>query len=133
MKHTGYNKRRERGRLNFPIEYHLVTSRHPRYTMPYHWHVEYEIIRLIRGNIHFTLNEKTFWASAGDILFVVDGIVHAVLPKAIIAFMNAPSLNYVQQMIFSAKKFRKFSTMKLSSLTIFHKRIPKPKRSFPCF
>lgn len=76
MKHGGYNERRERGRLDFPIEYHYVTSRHPRYNMPYHWHVEYEIIRLLRGNIHFTLNEKTFWTSAGDILFVADGIVH---------------------------------------------------------
>lgn len=76
LKYNGYNERRERGRLDFPIEYHYVTSRHLRYNMPYHWHVEYEIIRLIRGNIHFTLNEKTFWASAGDILFVADGIVH---------------------------------------------------------
>lgn len=128
MKHTGYNKRRERGQLDFPIEYHYVTNRHPRYNMPYHWHVEYEIIRLIRGNIHFTLNEKTFGASAGDILFVADGIVHGCFTEGDNCIYECAVFELRARNDIRREKFRKFSTMKLSSLTIFHKRIPKSGR-----
>jgi AraC-type DNA-binding domain-containing proteins len=81
MKHEGYNETRQRGRFDFPIEFHSVTARHPRYNMPYHWHLEYELIRILHGKFSFSLNETYIEADAGDIIFIRDGIVHGGAPQ----------------------------------------------------
>ena len=49
--------------------------------MSYHWHVEYEIIRILKGSLTVTLDEKSFTASAGDIIFVHSGILHSGIPE----------------------------------------------------
>lgn len=76
MKSKGYNEQRRWGNLDFPVEYHYVTCHHPRYHMPYHWHIECELIRVLRGRILLSLNEKNYQINVGDLLFVADGIVH---------------------------------------------------------
>jgi AraC-like DNA-binding protein len=81
MKHIGYNESRQRGRFDFPIEFHSVTCRHPHYTMPYHWHIEYELIRILQGEFSLSLNEENITAKTGDIVFIRDGIVHGGTPK----------------------------------------------------
>ena len=53
---------------------------YPRYIMNYHWHVEYEIIRVLEGELYMTLDEKKFPAAAGDIVFVHSGILHSGTP-----------------------------------------------------
>lgn len=80
MKHEGYNESRQRGRFDFPIEFHAVTYHHPRYNMPYHWHIECELIRILQGEYFFSLNEIEIHAKAGDILFISDGVVHGGYP-----------------------------------------------------
>ncbi len=76
MKQTSYNEQRERGNFSFPVEYHYVTNHHPRYNMPYHWHIQYEIIRVLQGKIIITIDENEYSAEQGDFLFVPDGAVH---------------------------------------------------------
>lgn len=76
MKHDSYNEQRERGNFSFPVEYHYVTNHHPRYNMPYHWHIQYEIIRVLEGKIVISIDENEYTASAGDIIFITDGCVH---------------------------------------------------------
>ena len=71
-----YNEQRERGSFAFPVEYHYVTNHHPRYNMPYHWHIQYEIIRVLKGKFTITIDENTFSAKEGDIIFINDGEVH---------------------------------------------------------
>ena len=44
------NEDRLRGTYDFPFEFHHIESNHPRYVMSYHWHVEYEIIRILKGH-----------------------------------------------------------------------------------
>ena len=73
MKHDSYNEQRERGNFSFPVEYHYVTNHHPRYNMPYHWHIQYEIIRVLEGKIVISIDENEYTASAGDIIFITDG------------------------------------------------------------
>lgn len=80
MKHEGYNEFRTRGRFDFPIEFHHVDRNHPRFHMPYHWHIEYEIVYIVRGGLKLALNEDTVQAQAGDIIFIRDGIVHGGAP-----------------------------------------------------
>ena len=80
MKPAGYNEFRTRGRFDFPIEFHHVDCCHPRFHMPYHWHIEYEIVYVLHGGLTLSLNEDTVQARAGDILFIRDGIVHGGAP-----------------------------------------------------
>ena len=41
MQYWEYNEERQRGTQEFPVEFHHIDSRHPRYAMPYHWHMEF--------------------------------------------------------------------------------------------
>ncbi len=75
------NEDRPRGTYEFPFEFHHIESSHPRYVMSYHWHVEYEIIRILQGSLTVTLDEKSFTAVAGDVVFVHSGILHSGIPE----------------------------------------------------
>ena len=74
MQDLDHNEDRLRGTYDFPFEFHHIDQAHPRYVMSYHWHVEYEIIRILEGSLTVTLDEKSFIATAGDIIFVHSGI-----------------------------------------------------------
>ncbi len=60
MQYMDYNERRMRGTFDFPVEFHHIDSQHPQYAMPYHWHIEYEIIRILEGDFTISLDEKEF-------------------------------------------------------------------------
>jgi AraC-like DNA-binding protein len=49
--------------------------------MSYHWHVEYEIIRILEGTLTVTLDEKSFTAHPNDVIFVHSGILHSGIPE----------------------------------------------------
>ena len=74
------NEDRPRGTYEFPFEFHHIDENHPRYIMSYHWHVEYEIIRILSGEFTVTLDEKSFKATNGDGIFVHSGILHSGIP-----------------------------------------------------
>ena len=74
------NEDRPRGTYEFPFEFHHIDISHPRYVMSYHWHVEYEIIRILSGDFTVTLDEKSFKANQGDVIFVHSGILHSGIP-----------------------------------------------------
>ena len=76
MKRSFYNEQRERGNFSFPVEYHYVTNHHPRYNMPYHWHIQYEIIRVLHGNVVISVDEEEYTVKQGEILFIPKGAVH---------------------------------------------------------
>ena len=75
------NEDRPRGTYEFPFEFHHIDASHPRYLMSYHWHVEYEVIRILRGTLTVTLDEKSFTAHANDVIFVNSGILHSGIPE----------------------------------------------------
>ena len=80
MQDLDHNEDRLRGTYDFPFEFHHIDQAHPRYVMSYHWHVEYEIIRILEGSLTVTLDEKSFTATAGDIIFIHSGILHSGIP-----------------------------------------------------
>ena len=45
------NENRLRGTYEFPFEFHHIDPAHPRYVMSYHWHVEYELMRILKGTL----------------------------------------------------------------------------------
>lgn len=75
------NEDRPRGTYEFPFEFHHIDASHPRYLMSYHWHVEYEIIRILKGTLTVTLDEKSFTAHGNDVIFVNSGILHSGIPE----------------------------------------------------
>ncbi len=81
MKYLDYKERREQGTFNFPIAFYHQTSHSPRYYMPYHWHSHYEIIRIISGAFHLTLNSSTRTYHEGDVVFIMDGTLHGGNPE----------------------------------------------------
>lgn len=80
MKYLDYKEHREQGTFNFPIAFYHQTPHSPRYYMPYHWHHHYEIIHIISGDFHLTLNGNTKTYCQGDVIFITDGNLHGGSP-----------------------------------------------------
>ncbi|MDE7017350.1 MAG: AraC family transcriptional regulator [Lachnospiraceae bacterium] len=81
MKYLEYKERREQGTFNFPIAFYHQTPHSPRYYMPYHWHRHYEIIHILSGAFHLTLDNDTRTYHAGDVIFITDGSLHGGSPQ----------------------------------------------------
>lgn len=81
MKFFDYKENKQHGSFDFPIEFYHVRPDHPRYNMPYHWHTEYEIIRILEGEFPLTIKDKFVVAKKGDIIFIHDTILHGGMPK----------------------------------------------------
>lgn len=81
MKYLDYIEHREQGTFNFPIAFYHQTPHSPRYYMPYHWHSHYELIRILSGSFHLTLNGETKTYRAGDVIFISDGTLHGGSPE----------------------------------------------------
>ena len=68
----------EHGTAAFPIAcYHDDLQAEP---VPWHWHEELELIHIISGTFHITINETTFQAGPGDVLLVNSGFLHGGTP-----------------------------------------------------
>ena len=67
MKYIEYRERAEQGTFNFPIAFYHQTPYSPRYEMQYHWHTQYEIIRIISGSFQLKLEKSTKLYHAGDV------------------------------------------------------------------
>lgn len=80
MKYFDYKEKKTHGTFDFPIAFYHVTPNHPRYDMPYHWHTECEIIRILDGEFELTINNEKFLATKGDIVFIHDGMFHGGTP-----------------------------------------------------
>ncbi|NBJ99825.1 AraC family transcriptional regulator [bacterium 1xD8-48] len=80
MKYLDYREHREQGTFNFPIAFYHENSHSPRYHMPYHWHHHYEILRIMSGAFHLTLDSNTRSYYAGDVIFITDGMLHGGNP-----------------------------------------------------
>lgn len=71
-----YNENAKRGTLECPFDYHLINKYHERFNMPYHYHKEFEIIRMGRGSLNIYINEKLYHLKEGDCLLIPPGAVH---------------------------------------------------------
>ena len=81
MQYWDYNEDRPRGTQNFPVEFHHIDNHHPRYAMPYHWHVECELLRVLEGELRLTLDEREITVYAGDFVFINEGVLHGGFPQ----------------------------------------------------
>lgn len=81
MYSLSYHEQKRHGTLEFPAEYYYVDRNHPNYNMPFHWHKEWELIRILQGTFLIHADESEISARAGDILLIRDGMFHGGAPK----------------------------------------------------
>lgn len=81
MKYLDYQERRKQGTFDFPIAFYHVEQTHPRYRMPYHWHTECEIIRILKGCFPLTINNRLYHLQTGSLVFIQDGMLHGGIPE----------------------------------------------------
>lgn len=75
-----YNELKQHGTENFPVEFYHIDKKHPKYEMAYHWHSEIELIRILEGELKLTLDNKEYFTSEGDFVFVNSETVHGAIP-----------------------------------------------------
>jgi len=80
MKYIEYREAKEQGTFNFPIAFYHQTHHSPRYHMQYHWHTHFEIIRIISGSFHLTLDNETRVMQPDDCVLVTGGTLHGGVP-----------------------------------------------------
>lgn len=80
MQYLSYQENKKRGTSNFPIELYHVDHTHPQYTMSYHWHIEFEIIRILSGTFLITLDGQECKANKGDLILIPAGYLHGGIP-----------------------------------------------------
>ena len=73
--------RTQHGTLEFPVEYYYVDQQHPRYQMPFHWHNEWEILRILDGQMQISLDDEQYTLHKGDILLIRGGMLHGGVPE----------------------------------------------------
>lgn len=81
MQYINYRENRRRGTADFPLEYYHVTSAHPQYHMSFHWHVEFELIRILQGSLKLTVDEQEFLVQEGSSIFIPAGSIHSGIPE----------------------------------------------------
>lgn len=73
-------EQKHRGTFAFPLEFHHVDKSHPRYHMPLHWHMDYELVRVLEGELILSLNARGLTLGPGDAALIEEGVVHGGLP-----------------------------------------------------
>lgn len=81
MRSLQYHESKQRGSLDFPLDYHYVDERHARYEMPYHWHEEFEILQVRSGEFLLTLDDVPYTLKAGDVAFITAEALHGGVPQ----------------------------------------------------
>lgn len=80
MRYLATHENKARGTFDFPIEFHYVDPSHPRYWMPFHWHMESELILVLSGTFTLSLDTVTHELQAGEAVFIPDGVIHGGTP-----------------------------------------------------
>lgn len=80
MRYLACHERAVRGTFDFPIELYHVDPSHPRYEMPFHWHMECELILVLQGRFSLSLDGENLELYAGESAFLPEGIIHGGTP-----------------------------------------------------
>lgn len=81
MHYLDYAEKRVHGTDDFPVAFYHIDCTHPRYEMPFHWHRELEIIRVLKGTFTLYRNHSVQTVGPGDIALVNSGVLHGGSPS----------------------------------------------------
>lgn len=77
MKYSEYNEGKQHGTSSFPLQFYSADSRKPNYpTHSLHWHREFEISRVLDGEVAMYINNVKHILRAGDVVFIGCGVLH---------------------------------------------------------
>lgn len=80
MNYSKLYENKKHGTFDFPIALYVVDKNAPNYQMPFHWHIEYEIIFVKKGRFEVSFDGKNYLMNEGDCAWVGEGIVHGGEP-----------------------------------------------------
>lgn len=69
MRYIGYHENKSRGTFGFPIQLYYVDSSHPQYEMPFHWHMECELILVLGGKFHLSITDIALSCGFNDLSY----------------------------------------------------------------
>lgn len=118
-KKDAYDEHFERGTPAFPFDYHHIDLKHPRFVMPFHYHIDHELIRIVRGGLTLAVNERHYYLREGDFLFLSDGVVHGGRPDSLHDFYECIVFNLPR--IFDNDRPNTFDLKKL----VNHQVVPR--------
>lgn len=127
MHYINYHEAKQRGTLDFPIDLYHITENHPQYHMPLHWHVEFEFIRILEGDLHLYIDEQELHLPMGTVAFIPSGALHSAEPQNNCIYdcivMDA---NMLMSKSDACSKFiRKIMSHELEILTFYDHNHPK--------
>ena len=71
-----YNERKKHGTTEFPVAYYKVNCEQSGYNVPFHWHQEWELIRVLKGDFPMYIDGQEYQVRAGDVLLLRGGMLH---------------------------------------------------------
>ncbi len=81
MQRFDFLDKKRHGTAKFPVEYYYVDSNHPRYIMAFHWHNEWELLRIVKGELLLTLDDEQYRIKEGDIVLIPGETLHSGEPS----------------------------------------------------
>ncbi len=66
---------------DFPADILHIDKNHPRYNIAPHWHSDFELIRVLEGELKLSLDESEYILKCGDAAIFAGGTVHSAKPK----------------------------------------------------
>lgn len=73
---AGFYEKKKHGTKKFPVAYYYVDKKHAQYHMPFHWHTEWELIRIKEKSLILHIDDQEIQAEEGDIFLIRDGMFH---------------------------------------------------------
>ncbi|MDO4292606.1 MAG: AraC family transcriptional regulator [Eubacteriales bacterium] len=64
------------GTSDFPFAFYHIEPDHPRYNMAFHWHGEWELLRVLSGRFDSYLDGEKYEVYPGQLLLVSPGVLH---------------------------------------------------------
>lgn len=81
MNYYDFHEKKQHGTDDFPVAFYHIEPWDPRYEMPYHWHRQIEIIRVLHGVFHLIVNGEAHDLHEGEIIYIQDGVSHGGTPE----------------------------------------------------
>jgi len=126
MHYFSYNENKQHGTNDFPAAYYYVDQEHPQYNMPFHWHKEWEIIRILQGSLSISVDGQEYLAKSGDVLLLREGALHGGVPQDCIYECFNFNLDSLYANVHSVRDFlRPFFRNKLLPTTFYQNYFPE--------
>lgn len=75
---TSRLEKRTHGTERFPFQIYPILDTQDGDVIPYHWHPEHELIRILAGEVGLTIADEQYIGAPGDVFFVASSELHEI-------------------------------------------------------